>query len=340
MTEVRGQKSEVSKSTALSFLGALLLALSFPVEAQQVAKVYRIGFLALGPPPPEPVPATFPFWEFRQALRELKYLENQNLILESRWAAGKREQLPALAAELVRLNVDIIVASGFSAVRAAKNATRTIPIVMAGAPDPVAFELVANLARPGGNVTGLADSPGRDLEGKRLELLKETVPRMSRVAVILDSVSRLDIRPTKEAAHALGLVLILSPETATPTEFQNSFSLISRERAQAVYAPETPINVRYRDLIAELAVKHRLPTMYGSREFVEGGGLMSYGPKFSELFRRAAFYVDRILQGTKPADLPVEQPSKFELVMNLKTAKRIGLAIPPNVLARADGVIK
>ena len=141
-------------------LGALLLALSFPVEAQQVAKVYRIGFLALGLPPPEPVPATFPFWEFRQALRELKYLESQNLILESRWAAGKREQLPALAAELVRLNVDIIVASGFSAVRAAKNATRTIPIVMAGAPDPVAFELVANLARPGGNVTGLADSPG------------------------------------------------------------------------------------------------------------------------------------------------------------------------------------
>jgi putative ABC transport system substrate-binding protein len=321
-------------------LGALLLALSFPVEAQHVAKVYRIGFLALGAPPPEPVPATFPFWEFRQALRELKYLESQNLILESRWAAGKREQLPALAAELVRLNVDIIVASGFSAVRAAKNATRTIPIVMAGAPDPVAFELIANLARPGGNVTGLADSPGRDLEGKRLELLKETVPRMSRVAVILDSASRLDIRPTKDAAHALGLVLILSPETATPTEFQNSFSLISRERAQAVYAPETPINVRYRDLIAELAVKHRLPTMYGSREFVEGGGLMSYGPKFSELFRRAAFYVDKILQGTKPADLPVEQPSKFELVMNLKTAKRIGLAIPPNVLARADGVIK
>ena len=321
-------------------LGTLILALCFPAQAQQATKGYRIGFLAFGPPPPEPLPVTFPFWAFRQALRDLKYLENQNLVLESRWAAGKREQLPVLAAELVRLNVDIIVASGLSAVQAAKNATRTVPIVMAGSPDPVAFELVANLARPGGNVTGLADSPGRDLEGKRLELLKETVPRMSRVAVILDSASRLDIAPTKDAAHALGLALILSPETATPTEFHNSFSLIAREGAQAVYAPETPINVRHGDLIVDLAIKYRLPTMFGSRDFVEHGGLMSYGPKFSEIFRRAAFYVDRILKGTKPADLPVEQPSVFELVINLKTAKRIGLTIPPNVLVRADGVIK
>ena len=321
-------------------IAVVLLVLGVTAEAQQTTKGYRIGFLAFGPPPPEPLPATFPFWAFRQALRELKYLENQNLVLESRWAAGKREQLPTLAAELVRLNVDIIVASGLSAVQAAKNATRTVPVVMAGSPDPVAFELVASLARPGGNVTGVADSPGRDLEGKRLELLKETVPRMSRVAVILDSASRLDITPTKDAAHALGLALILSPETATPTEFHNSFSLIARKGAQAVYAPETPINVRHGELIVDLAIKHRLPTMYGSREFVEHGGLMSYGPKFSELFRRAAFYVDRILRGTKPADLPVEQPSVFELVINLKTAKRIGLTIPPNVLVRADGVIK
>ena len=166
------------KITVLT-LCTMLLALCASAQAQQTTKGYRIGFLAFGPPPPEPLPATFPFWAFRQALRELKYLENQNLVLESRWAAGKREQLPTLAAELVRLNVDSIVASGLSAVQAAKNATRTVPVVMAGSPDPVAFELVASLARPGGNVTGVADSPGRDLEGKRLELLKETVPRMS-----------------------------------------------------------------------------------------------------------------------------------------------------------------
>ncbi len=322
-------------------LATVLLTTVSPVEAQQsVGKVYRIGFLASGPPPPEPVPLTFPFAAFRQALRELGYVGGQNLVLESRWAVGKPERLPALVAELVRLKVDIIVASGVSAVRAAKNATRTIPIVMAGAPDPVAFELVESLARPGGNVTGLSDSAGREIEGKRLELLKETVARVSRVGVVLDSASRVDIRPTREAAHALGLTLILSPETATSEEFRSSFALMSREGAQAIYAPETPINVRYRGFIVELAAKYRLPTMYGSREFVEGGGLMSYGPNFSELFRRAAVYVDRILKGTKPADLPVEQPMRFELVINLKTAKQIGLKIPPEVLVRADRVIK
>ena len=321
-------------------LSTLLLALCFPAQAQQATKGYRIGFLALGTPPPEPLPATFPFWAFRQALRDLKYLENQNLVLESRWAAGKREQLPVLAAELVRLNVDIIVASGLSAVQAAKNATRTIPIVMAGSPDPVAFELVANLARPGGNVTGLADSPGRDLEGKRLELLKETVPRMSRVAVILDSASRWILRlPRTQLAHS-GWLLLCLPRQPRRQNFTTPF-LSSRVKGRKLSMPLRLLSMFVTAIsIVDLAIKHKLPTMYGSREFVEHGGLMSYGPKFSELFRRAAFYVDRILKGTKPADLPVEQPSVFELVINLKTAKRIGLVIPPNVLVRADGVIK
>lgn len=321
-------------------LGALLFALSSPVEAQQPTKMHRIGFLAFGSPPTEPVPPSFPFAAFTRALRDLGYVPGRNLILEARWAAGNRERLPVLAAELVQLKVDIIAASGASAVRAAKTATQNIPIVIAGAPDPVAFELVKSLARPGGNVTGLSDSAGREIEGKRLELLKESFPRISRVAVVIDSASRLDITLTQEAAHALGVTLILSPETATSEEFRSSFALMSRERAQALYAPETPINVRYRTLIIQLAAKHRLPAMYGSREFVEAGGLMSYGPNLSELFRRAAVYVDRILKGAKPADLPVEQPTTFELVINLKTANQMGLKISPEVLMRANKVIK
>jgi putative ABC transport system substrate-binding protein len=248
--------------------------------------------------------------------------------------------LPVFAAELVQRKVDVIVTSGASAVRAAKKASATIPIVMAGAPDPVAFELVASLARPGANVTGLSDSAGREIEGKRLELLKESFPRIGRVAVILDSASRVDVTPVEEAARVLGLKLLLSPETATPEEFHSSFALLKREGAQALYAPETPINVRHRALIVGLAAKYQLPAMYGSREFVEAGGLMSYGPNFSDIFRRAAVYVDRILKGAKPADLPVEQPTKFELLINLKTAKALSLKIAAEVLMQADKVIK
>jgi putative ABC transport system substrate-binding protein len=309
-------------------------------EAQQRGKVYRLGFLAFGPPPSNPVPPEFPFEAFRYRLQELGYIEGQNLVIERRYAKGKLEMLPAFAAELVQRKVDVIVASGAAAVQAAKKATATIPIVMAGAPDPVAFELVASLAHPGANVTGLSDSAGREIEGKRLELLKESFPRIARVAVVLDSASRVDIMPVHEAARALGLTLLFSPETATPDEFHDAFALMKREGAQAVYAPETPINVRHRVLIVELAAKSRLPAIYGSREFVEAGGLMSYGPIFSDIFRRAAVYVDRILKGAKPADLPVEQPSRFELVVNLKTAKQIGVRIPPEVLMGADKVIR
>jgi putative ABC transport system substrate-binding protein len=309
-------------------------------EAQRSGKTYRLGFLAFGSPPSEPVPTEFPFEAFRHRLHEFGYIEGQNLVIERRYARGKLEMLPVFAAELVQHRVDVIVTSGASAVRAAKKATVTIPIVMAGAPDPVAFELVASLARPGSNVTGLSDSAGREIEGKRLELLKESFPRIVRVAVVLDSASRVDVNPVKEAARALGLKLLLSPETATPDEFHSSFALLKREGAQALYAAETPINVRYRVLIVELAAKNRLPAMYGSREFVEAGGLMSYGPIFSDIFRRAAVYVDRILKGAKPADLPVEQPMKFELLINLKTAKALRLKIPGEVLMQADKVIK
>ncbi|HEU4343532.1 MAG TPA: ABC transporter substrate-binding protein [Candidatus Binatia bacterium] len=320
-------------------LCALLSALCFPAEAQQAVKVYRIGFLASGFPPDPSLPAS-PFASFRQRLRELGYVEGQNIVLEIRYAKGDYKRLPGLAADLVKLKADIIVASGLSAVRAAKDVTRTIPIVMVGAMDPVAFELVASLARPGGNVTGLSDSTGRELEGKRLELLKETVPKISRVGVVLDSASRLDPAPIKEAARALGLTLILSSETATPEEFESTFATLIRERVTALYAPETPVNARHRGLIIDLAIKHRLPAMYGSREFVEAGGLIAYGANFADLFHHAATYVDKIMKGIKPAELPVQQPLQFELVVNLKAAKKIGLNIPPGILARADRVIK
>jgi putative ABC transport system substrate-binding protein len=281
-----------------------------------------------------------PFAAFRQGLRELGYIESRNILLELRYAKGDYDRLSSLAADLIKVKVDVIVASGLSAVRAARNATDTIPIVMVGAMDPVGFELVASLARPGGNITGLSDSAGRELEGKRLELLKETVPKISRVGVVLDSASRLDPEPIKEAARTLGLTLILSSETAKPEEFESTFATMIRERAAALYAPETPVNARHRGLIISLATKHRLATMYGSREFVEAGGLMAYGANLRDLFHQAATYVDKILKGAKPAELPVQQPLQFELIINLIAAKRIGLTIPPGMLARADKVIK
>ena len=280
----------------------------------------RIGFLAFGPPPPDPVPPAFPLTAFRHGLRELGYREGHTVILEERWAAGDLDRLPALAAELVQLPVDVIVASGAAAVRAAMGATRTIPIVIAGATDPVAEGLVASLARPGGNVTGLAVLAGREVEGKRLELLKAAIPTTARVAVVLDSTSRLDPTPLREAARALGLTLLFSAETAAPDEFQSAFATMTRHGADALYAPETPVNARHQRLIIELAAQHRLPAMYSSRDFVDAGGLMAYGPSFAALFRRAATYVDKILKGTQPADLPVEQPMHFELVINLKAA--------------------
>jgi len=306
-------------------------------EAQQPAgKVPRLGFLAFG----SPSGGSSSLEEFRKALGELGYVEGLNIAIEYKWAEGRQERLSGLANDLARSKVDIIMASGMSAVLAAKNATKTIPIVFAGAADPVAWGLVASLAQPGGNVTGLSELAGRELEGKRLELLKAAFPKISRVAVVLDSTGRVDPSPIQTAARALGLTLLLSDETATPDQFRSAFATMIRENSHALYAPQTPINVRHRNLIVELATKHRMPAMYGSSEFVEAGGLMSYGAHFSDLFRRAAVYVDKILKGTKPANLPVEQPKKFEFIISVHAAKKIGATIRPEVLARADRIIK
>ena len=318
-----------------------IIALPTPsAQAQESTKVYRIGFLAFGPRPVGKSVAASPLAAFRQSLRDLGYVEGRNLILEERWAETRLDRLPVLAAELVRLKPDIIVASGAGAVRAAKRATQQIPIVIAGAADPVAEGLVTSLAHPDANVTGVSVLAGRELEGKRLELLQEAVPGLKRVAVILDSTSRLDPAPLQAAARALGITLLLSGETESAEEFRDTFTEMVRDRADAVYAPETPINAGQRRLIVELALKHRLPAIYGSREFVEAGGLMAYGPNFAELFRRAAIYTDRILKGAAPGELPVEQPMRFELVLNIRTAKSLGLSFPPSILLRADEVIQ
>jgi putative ABC transport system substrate-binding protein len=333
------QEKEMNRKLISILITTLTFAFAPPAEPQEARKVYRIGFLAFGSPP-DPSVSSSPFAGFRQGLRDLGYIESRNILLELRYAKGDSDRLPSLAADLIKVKVDMIVASGLSAVRAARNASDTIPIVMVGAMDPVGFELISSLARPVGNITGLSDSAGRELEGKRLELLKETVPKTSRVGVVLDSASRLDPAPIKEAARTLGLTLILSSETATPEEFESTFATMIRERAAALYAPETPINARHQGLIIKLAAKYRLPTMYGSREFVEAGGLMAYGANLRELFHQAATYVDKILKGVKPAELPVQQPLQFELIINLITANKIGLNIPPGILARADKVIK
>jgi putative ABC transport system substrate-binding protein len=311
-----------------------LLATSLAAEAQQPGKVYRVGVLSLSQGLPARVEAAF-----LEGLRERGWVVGQSILLEHRHAGGRADQLPALATELVRGKVDLIIASGASAVRAAKSATHAIPIVIAGATDPVGVGLVASLAHPGGNVTGVSDSAGREIEGKRLELLKEVVPAVTRLGVVLDSTSRVDPAPMRDAARALGVTLLVPPEAATPEEFRAVFTWFSRERVGALYAPETPVNARYRSEIVTLAGQHRLPAVYESREFVEAGGLMSYGPSYADLFRRVAGYVDRILRGARPADLPVEQPTQFELVVNTNAAKALGLVLPPAILARADDVI-
>ncbi len=318
----------------------LLAATSPPVLPDQSARTYRIAFLAFGARPPSHSQAASPLTAFRHALSELGYVEGRNLVLEERWAEGRLKRLSLLAEELVATEPDAIVAAGAGATRAVMRATGTVPIVIAGAADPVAEGLVPSLAHPDANVTGVSVLAGREIEGKRLELLQETVPSVTRVAVILDSTSRLDPAPLQEAGLALGMELLLSGETESPDEFEDTFSEMVREGAQAVYAPETPINALQRRLIVDLAAKHRLPAIYGSREFVEAGGLMAYGPDFSEIFRRAAVYVGKILGGTPPNKLAVEQPIHFELVINTRTARSLGLTFPPTILIRADQVVR
>ena len=279
---------------------------------------------------------------FLQGLRELGWVEGKTILIEYRWAEGRSDRLPDLAAELVRLKVDVIFAPNTAGAVAAKNATGAIPIVMASGYDPVELGLVASLARPGGNVTGLSFSVGSDIVGKFLELLKETVPKVRRVAVLSTPTNpshALAIENAIVAARAMGVQLQLL-EARGPDQFDNAFAAMARERAEALLVMLDPFFSFHRSRLSALAAKSRIPAMYGSREYPEAGGLMSYGANFRHNFHRSATYVDKILRGAKPADLPIEQPVKFELVINLKTAKLLGLTIPPSLLLRADQVIE
>ena len=318
-------------------LGALLSALSLSAEAQQPTKVPRIGFLATV----SPSTISDRVEAFRQGLRELGHMEGKNIVIEWRYAEGKADRLPGLAAELVRLKVDLIVSVAPLPTRSAKEATSTIPIVMAFDDDPVGSGFVASLARPGGNITGLS-TLYPEISGKQLELLKEIVPRLSRVAVLGTSTTPGTAQALREIELAAGAfkVQLQYLDVLGPKDIETAFRAASKGRADAVLVLASAVFISQRTQIVELAAKNRLPAIYPRPEFVEAGGLMTYGVSITDLFRRAATYVDKILKGAKPADLPVEQPVKFELVINLKAAKQIGLTIPPNVLARADKVIK
>src|SRR5215813_8038098 len=315
----------------------LLLALSVPAGAQQAKKIPTIGFVALSSRS-----TLSPRIEgLRQGLRDLGYVEGKNIIIEYRYADEKLDRLPELAAELVQLKVDIIVSGGDIVTRVVKEATSTIPIVMLYDNDPIGSGLIASLARPGGNITGLS-SLSAEISGKRLEILKETVPRLSRLAVFGTStapVSAQALRETELAAGAFAVKLQYL-DVLVPKDIETAFQAASKARADAVLTLSTSVLTSHRKQLIDLAAKSRLPAMYTAQESVEDGGLMSYGVSFPDLFRRAATYVDKILKGAKPVDLPVEQPMKFEFVINLKAAKQIGLTIPPNVLARADKVIR
>jgi len=279
--------------------------------------------------------------EFLQALKELGYVDGKNIGIEYRWAEGKQNQLSDLAAELVALKVDVIVARNTPATLAAKRATTTIPIVMVGPGDPVRLGLVASLARPGGNITGLS-LLSTELTGKRLELLKEAFPKIARVAMLwnsADSAMTLRVKEAEVLAQGLG-VTIQRVGVQEPNDFEAAFAAMSSKAADALLVVLDTFTILHQRRVLEFAAKYRLPAMYERIDFVEAGGLMTYGPSLSEIFRRAAVYVDKILKGTKPGDIPVEQPTKFEFVINLKSANQIGLTIPPNVLVRADRVIR
>ena len=306
-------------------------------QAQQPTKIPRIGYL-IGTAASALAARTD---AFRQGLRELGYVEGKNIIIEWRSADGKPDLLPGLAAELVRLKVDIIVTGGPTVTRAVKEATSTIPIVMAQDTDPVGSGFVASLARPGGNITGLA-TLAPEISGKQLGLLKEIVPKLSRVAVIGNSPSPGDAQALRETVLAAGAfeVYLRYLDILDPKDIDAAFRAATKGRADALLVLGNPILNAQRKQVVDLAVKHRLPAAYGRPEYIEAGGLMYYGTNYNDLFRRAATYVDKILKGRAPADLPVEQPMKFEFIVNLKAAKQIGLTIPPNVLVRADRVIR
>jgi putative tryptophan/tyrosine transport system substrate-binding protein len=318
-------------------VGALLLALGWSADAQESKKIPRVGVLVAGRPPTRPS-----LEGFRQGLRDLGYVEGKNIHLELRWDEGNADRWAELAGELVRLKVDVILAGHGAAALGAKQATTTIPIVIgAVGGDPVAAGLVTSLARPGGNITGLAFY-GSELSPKRLELMKETLPRLTRAAMIWHPfVLNLEagLKEIKATAQSLGLTL-QALEVRQREDFDSAFQAARQKKAGAMLISQSAFFGTHRAYIADLGLKHRLPTISGEAEFAEAGGLMFYGQNIPNTWRRAAAYVGKILKGAKPADLPVEQPTKFELVINLKTAKQIGLTIPPNVLARADKVIK
>ncbi len=327
----------MSKKIPIWLLTAVLLITVSLSEAQQRGKVPRIGFLGnssaaleenlVGP--------------FRDGLRDVGYVEGQNILIEYRWAEGKYERFPALIAELIALKIDVIVTAGTPAALAVKRATTSIPFIMVAVGDPVGTGLVASLARPGGNITGLT-SISPELEGKRLELLREVIPKLSHFAVLWNPVSPFQVIAEKEvqAAAEVLRMKVQSLGIRAPEELDNAFAAILRERPGALLVLADRLFLHHRARIMDFSAQHRLPGVYAYLELVEAGGLMSYGPDRDEPYRRAAVYVDKILKGTKPADLPVEQPTKFEFIINLKTAKQIGLTIPQSVLYRADKVIK
>ena len=318
------------------FAIALTFAFGGAVAQAQQAKVVRIGFLG----PTSAASNAGRMEALRAGLRDLGYLEGKNLVIESRWAEGKFDRLPELAAELVRLNVDVILTTGTPGIRAAKNATTTIPIVMVTSGDPVGFGFVASLAQPGGNITG-SSTFGPELSAKRLELLKETLPRTQRVAVLFNPDNSINDRnlPAMEQTAKLLKIRLQRFEVRGAEEFKNAFAAMTKQRVDAVALPEDDFLNANQNEVAELVAKQRLPSI-GRADFAEAGGLIGYAVNFFDLYRRAAIFVDKILKGAKPADLPVQQPTKFEFVINLKTAKQIGLTIPPNVLAGADKVIR
>jgi ABC-type uncharacterized transport system substrate-binding protein len=312
----------------------VLLAFAVIAKAQQPKTLPRVGYLGLIENPDFDA-------AFRKGLHEQGYVEGQTIHLEYRYAGGRVERLAELATELVNLKVDVIVASSTLAIEAAKQATKTIPIVFPVTPDPVASGFVTSLARPGANITGLSIL-ALDLAGKRVELLKEVIPRISRVAVLwnpTNSGGTLALKETEAAAKGLGIRL-QTLEVRGPNDFESAFRAATKEQAGALIVLPDNVFGSQRGRLSDLGIKHRLPEIFPTGEYVEAGGLMSYGPRASDLYQRAATYVDKILKGAKPADLPVEQPTKFEFIVNLKTAKQIGLTIPPNVLARADRVIR
>jgi putative ABC transport system substrate-binding protein len=328
----------MERRTFIAVVAGGLLVAPWVSEAQQAGKIYRIGLLDFSTPDP----ARQAWWNvFRQRMRELGYVEGQNIAFEPRWAQSDDNRLLKVTAELIGLKVDLIVTSGQTAALGAKKVTSTVPIVMATGSDPVALGLATSLRQPGGNVTGVA-SISSDLAGKRLELLRNVAPRVSRVAILgdeRDAGARLIVEGTEAAAKTAGLTIQRIP-VGSAAGLEGAFATMVRDRAGAIIIVSTARLFSYRKRIADLAVKHRLPTVVGLREYAEAGALVSYGTDFSDLFRRAAFYADKILKGAKPGDLPIEQPTKFELVINLKTAKALDLTVPPSLLERADEVIQ